>query len=203
MCNSIYKSCSFNSTYIYIYIHVLPQLIRSEYDFKCDRLHHGGALVWYYLATNNTSAWWILMALHQGSADQSIEHSQPAENTRGLPYLSNWNRPCKWIKVVLSKMSHFFQNNAVPYHNHVETSYTVVHLQASKQYISQSGVHDVRCIWPGKYWQFMAGQWTCYRQRFFLKKKNYWLAKASASRGNSFGILFYRRARCFSSSFSK
>ena len=54
----------------------------------------------------------ILMALHQGEPIYWT-YPQPVEDTRELPYFSDWNRPCRWTKVVLSKITHYFQKNAV------------------------------------------------------------------------------------------
>ena len=68
--------------------------------------------------------WW-----HRIKGNQSIEHIQNLfENTREFPYLSNWNRPCRWIEVLFSEMTH--------YHNHMETLLVAANPQVSNQIIS-------------------------------------------------------------------
>ena len=71
--------------------------------------------------------------------NQSIEHIHNLLKTPGglLTFLTEINKPYRWIKVVLPKVTHFFQKNVVLYHN-IPQSYgniTVVYSQASKQYV--------------------------------------------------------------------
>ena len=91
--------------------------------------------------------WW-----HCIKGNQSIEHIHNLiENTGEFPYFSNWNGPCRWIKVVFQRRLISFKKCGV-----VPQSYrnmAVVYPQAPKQYISN--FHDIchtktknnYCVW--------------------------------------------------------